>query len=96
MIFKKGGPVPTSSGGRSIWDTIPFEKGKRIFIDDFHPKGTIFSQGIISVTGDIRPGDVVLVGTDRDFRGVGRTLVSGSMMIGDVHGPAVKMIHSVK
>ncbi|MGA1872266.1 MAG: DUF5591 domain-containing protein [Thermoplasmatota archaeon] len=93
VVFRKGGPVPTQSGGRTIWDRDSKDIERRVIIDDFSPKGTIFSQGIEEVVGLIRPGDVVLVGTDGEYRGVGRALVPGVMMKGDVYGPAVKMIH---
>ncbi|MGA1792838.1 MAG: DUF5591 domain-containing protein [Thermoplasmatota archaeon] len=96
MVFKKGGPVPTSSGGRLLWDLVVRDGGKRVVIDDFHPKGTVFSQGIVRCSGEVRTGDIVLVGTEEEYRGVGRALVPGPMMTGSVHGPAVKILHCAK
>jgi archaeosine synthase len=96
IIFKKGGPIPTALGGKVLWELEGEKMGKRIFIDDFKPKGTIFSQGIVSISGRIRSGDVVLVGTEGEYRGVGRALVPGSIMVEDVPGPGVQMIHSSK
>jgi predicted RNA-binding protein len=66
---------------------------KKVIIDDFKPRGTIFSQGIISTSGRIRPGDIVLVGTENEYRGVGRALVPGGIMNGEVPGPGVQMIN---
>jgi len=96
IVFKKGGPVPTSLGGGLLWDLAVREGGRRVVIDDFHPKGTIFSQGVVGCSEDVRTGDIVLVGTEDEYRGVGRALVPAVFMTGDVHGPAVKMVHSVK
>ncbi|MBN1391135.1 MAG: DUF5591 domain-containing protein [Candidatus Thermoplasmatota archaeon] len=93
IIFKKGGPVPTSLGGRAIWDLNEGQEGKRVIIGDFEPKGTVFSQGILDTHGEIRNGDIVLVGTENEYRGVGRALVPSLMMKGEVHGPAVRMIN---
>ncbi len=95
VVFKKGGPVPTTEGGAALWDLIGHE-GKKVVIDDFKPKGTVFSQGVNSVNGKIRVGDIVIVGTDKEYRGVGRALVPGDLMVKGVPGPAVQMIHTVK
>ncbi|MBN1540016.1 MAG: DUF5591 domain-containing protein [Candidatus Thermoplasmatota archaeon] len=96
MIFGKGGPVPTLLGGRTIWDLKGELQGKRVIIEDFVPKGTVFSQGITDTMGMIRSGDIVLVGTDGEYRGVGRALVPDVMMKKKIHGPAVKMLHGIR
>jgi predicted RNA-binding protein len=92
FVFKKGGPVPTKLGGGLIWKTDG--NGKRVIIDDFKPRGTVFSQGVLGTKGDIRTGDIVLVGSVNSYRGVGRALVPGDIMNMKVRGPAVQMIHS--
>jgi len=91
FVFRKGGPVPTSRGGKLIWDMEA--NGKRVFIDDFKPRGTVFSQGVTGSIGMIRSGDIVLVGYDDDYRGVGRAMVPSGVMTRGVRGPAVQMIH---
>jgi archaeosine synthase len=96
IVFKKGGPVPTAAGGSILWDLPGKNGGKKVIIDDFKPKGTVFSQGILSVEGRVRSGDIVLVGTGSEFRGVGRALVPGDVMITEVPGPAVRIIHVSK
>jgi archaeosine synthase len=94
IVFKKGGPVPTKEGGMILWDLLGPDD-KRVVIDDFRPKGTVFSQGIISIHGAVRSGDIVLVGTENEYRGVGRALVPGIGGLQDIPGPAVKMLHTV-
>ncbi|MGA1821431.1 MAG: DUF5591 domain-containing protein [Thermoplasmatota archaeon] len=92
-----GGPVPTLDGGRMIWNASPDRStGRFVMIDDFVPRGTVFNQGITSVRGRIRPGDIVIVGHEDDFRGVGRSLQPGEILASDVGGPGVKMISHVK
>jgi archaeosine synthase len=92
FVFKKGGPVPTTRGGEIIWRTEG--NGKRVFIDDFKPRGTVFSQGVTGSSGKIRTGDIVLVGSGESYRGVGRAMVPSGVMVCGVRGPAVQMIHT--
>lgn len=95
--MRTGGPVPTIEGGREIWKRSAEEgSGRIVKIDDFTPRGTIFNQGIISVKGRIRPGDIVIVGHDAEYRGVGRALLPGEIMASGVIGPGVKMISHIK
>lgn len=87
--MRKGGPIPTLEGGRIIWDS---GGGRRVTIDDFSPRGTVFAQGIKASDERVRPGDIVLVGTENGYRGVGRALLPGSVMSAGARGPAVSMI----
>jgi len=92
--LKIGGPVPTLELANMVWNDG--EQGRRVIIEDFIPRGTIFNQGIISVSGDIVPGDVVLVGTEDAPKAVGRALVPGSLMRTDLRGGAVRVIAHVR
>ena len=65
----------------------------RVFIDDFHPKGTIFCVGIARADQNIRPMDEVLIYHDGELRGVGRSLVNGSAMTERNRGGGVKVRH---
>lgn len=94
--LKKGGPVPTKIGGPLLWERGHGYRGRAVLIEDFVPRGTIFGQGVIGTEGDIHPGDIVLVGTESGYRGVGRALVDAKTMITNVPGPAVEMLHHVK
>ncbi|MDG6225575.1 MAG: DUF5591 domain-containing protein [Candidatus Thermoplasmatota archaeon] len=87
--MRKGGPVPTLDGGRAIWGS---GGGRRVIIDDFSPRGTVFAQGIKGSDEGIRPGDIVLVGTEEEYRGVGRAILPGPVMSAGARGPAVSMI----
>jgi len=90
--LKKGGPVPSLEGGRILW-----QKGwsRKAIIDDFVPKGTVFAQGVLKVTGIMRAGDIVLVGTEDEFRGVGRAIVPGKALSSSVRGNAIRMISHI-
>ncbi|MEA3559101.1 MAG: DUF5591 domain-containing protein [Candidatus Thermoplasmatota archaeon] len=94
--LRKGGPIPTKIGGERLWNSGIGSRGRSVIIEDFVPKGTVFGQGIKDVTRTIHPGDIVLVGTDEEYRGVGRALVDHKAMLTDVPGPAVQMISHVK
>jgi predicted RNA-binding protein len=61
-------------------------------IDDFTPKGTLFSQGVLDTVGTIRPGDIVLVGHGDELRAVGRAVVPGEVMTSGYPGKAVKIV----
>ena len=86
-----GGPKPTLEGGRLIWNDDE-GSAKKVFIDDFVPRGTVFTQGIVGTQGVIRPGDIVVVGHGNDYRGVGRSNMSSSLLKSGISGPGVKMI----
>ncbi|MFO8052294.1 MAG: DUF5591 domain-containing protein [Thermoplasmatota archaeon] len=94
--LKRGGPVPTKRGGKTIWDLGKAKRGRVVIIDDFVPRGTVFGQGILSIEGVIHPGDIVIVGDGDEFRGVGRALVDGNTMLTNNPGPAVQMISHVR
>lgn len=89
-----GGPVPYLGAAREIWEMDGV--GKRVFIEDFTPRGILFNQGIDEVHGDIRPGDVVLVGTDKDLKAVGRAMVPGEIMRTGPRGSGVKILDHVR
>ncbi len=88
--LQKGGPVPTLQGAEMMWNSEG--QGKRVLTGDFTPKGTLFSQGVMGTSGDIRPMDIVLIGHGKDLRGVGRALIPGNVMTSGISGKAVKMI----
>jgi archaeosine synthase len=91
--LRKGGPVPSVEGGEVLW-----RNGwcRTVVIDDFVPKGTVFAQGVLSTEGRIRAGDIVLVGTDSEFRGVGRAVIPGHAMTSGARGNAVRMLDHVR
>ncbi|MFW3146569.1 MAG: DUF5591 domain-containing protein [Thermoplasmatota archaeon] len=93
--LNKGGPVPTITGGELLWELGEEKRGRTVLIDDFTPRGTVFGQGIKELKGRINPGDIVLVGHDSEFRGVGRALVDSGTMGSNRAGPAVKMLSHV-
>jgi len=88
--MKQGGPVPTFGGGKVLWE---MEQGKRVIIDDFKPRGTVFTQGIHSADPSIRTGDVVLVGTDSEFRAVGRAGLPGVALTSGTKGPGIRVLN---
>ncbi len=92
--LKIGGPVPTKEAGKIAWEVEG--NGKRIMIDDFTPKGTLFSHGINEVKGIVRPGDIVLIGHDDTFKAVGRAMIPGSMMGTPIRGNGVKVLSYMK
>jgi archaeosine synthase len=91
--LKKGGPIPSLEGGRILWEK---GWGRRVIIDDFIPKGTVFTQGVLRTEGRVRIGDIVLVGTENEFRGIGRAVIPGSAMSSGARGNAVRMVSHVK
>jgi archaeosine synthase len=91
--MKIGGPQPTISGGELAWENWKEQgTGRVVLIDDFIPRGTVFNQGIGEVVGKVRPGDIVIVGHDEHFRGVGRAILPGCIMGSGIPGPGVEMI----
>jgi|ETNmetMinimDraft_26_1059896.scaffolds.fasta_scaffold09321_3 archaeosine synthase len=67
----------------------------RVFIEDFHPKGTIFCVGISGADTNIRPLDEVLVYHGDDLRAIGRALVTGDAMSQRTRGQGVKVRHRI-
>ncbi len=65
----------------------------RVFIEDFHPKGTIFCVGITRADLNIRPKDEVLVYYGEELRAIGRALVNGQAMSQRTRGAGVKVRH---
>ena len=65
----------------------------RVFIEDFHPKGTIFCVGIVGADSNIRPMDEVLIYHGEELRGIGRSLVNGKAMTERARGAGVKVRH---
>ncbi len=66
-----------------------------IEIDDFIPKGSIMSIGILSASEDIRAGDEVVACHDGAIRAVGQAVVSGVEMVKNRRGMAVKVRHHI-
>lgn len=92
--LKNGGPVPYLSGAESIWDMEG--QGKRIMIEDFTPKGILFNHGIDSIQGNIRPGDIVFVGSSSGLKAIGRAMLPGDVMRTGIRGPGVKILEHKK
>lgn len=65
-------------------------------IEDFDPKGTVFSIGVRQASDDIRPGDDVVVVKKDGLVGVGVAKMSGPEMVEARRGGAVKMRHRTK
>lgn len=65
-------------------------------IDDFDPKGTVFAIGVKGASGEIRPGDDVVVSRGGDAIGVGVARMSGPEMVEARRGPAVALRHKRK
>lgn len=59
-------------------------------IENFEPKGTIFSSGILEADEKIRPNDVVAFYSD-EIIGVGTALMSGKEMVYSKKGAAIKV-----
>ncbi|MCK5773852.1 MAG: DUF5591 domain-containing protein [Thermoplasmata archaeon] len=95
--LRLGGPVPTSSTAEMIWNRLSGEgRGKRVLIDEFVPRGTIFNQGIIKAEGGVHPGDIVFISSEGGYKGMGRALVPQAVMNTGLKGPSVKIISHVK
>jgi archaeosine synthase len=92
--LRKGGPVPTLELGKRMWEEEG--QGRRAYIDDFTPKGTLFSQGINSTEGDIRPGDIVLIGHGKSFRAIGRSQIPGYLMGSENRGDGIRIMSYVR
>ncbi len=63
---------------------------KLVEIDEFEPKGTIFSGGVVHADERIRPNDIVFFRND-GFIGVGRALMSGREMVEATKGIAIEV-----
>ncbi len=59
-------------------------------IDEFEPKGTIFSGGVVRADKGIKPNDVVFFRNSK-FMGVGRALMSGKEMVEANKGVAIEV-----
>lgn len=92
VLFKPHGPQPTLHCGKVLWEKGGTCSGRRVEIEDFTPTGTVFSQGVRSASGPIRPGDIVLVGTSDRFKAIGRAMVPGTWMTSGRRGNAVRIL----
>jgi archaeosine synthase len=81
----------TLAGGRR-WVESPVDV-RRVEIDDFLPQGSVLAPGVVDATGDIRPGDEVIVEGPSAFA-VGRAAMSGPEMAASTRGVAVDVRHS--
>jgi len=95
VMFKPQGPQPTLHCGKVLWEKGGTGNGRRVEIEDFSPTGTVFSQGVRSASGSIRPGDIVLVGTSERFKAVGRAMVPGHWMTSGRRGNAVRILDHI-
>jgi len=93
--LKVGGPVPTLQGGELAWGLPEGGDGRKVIIEGFVPRGTVFAQGIKKAGRDIHPGDMVLIGSAEGFLGVGRALLPGQLMTCGRGGPAVEMLSHI-
>ena len=82
----------TLAGGRRLFESGAY----RVEIEDFRPKGTIFSVGVVAADPEIREGDEVVVHHAGEVRGVGRALAPGREMEAMPRGPAVHVRHKDK
>lgn len=95
VLFKPQGPQPTLHCGKVLWEKVGTGNGRRVEIEDFTPTGTVFSQGVRSASGSIRPGDIVLVGTAERFKAIGRAMVPGKWMTSGRRGNAVRILEHI-
>jgi len=65
-------------------------------IDDFIPKGSVFSVGILDADGDIREGDEVVITYNDELRAVGIAKMCGKLMRDSSKGAAIKVRHYVR
>ncbi|MHB8584495.1 MAG: archaeosine synthase subunit alpha [Thermoplasmatota archaeon] len=77
-------------GGRRLLELGAYA----VEIDDFRPKGTVFSVGVKAADPRIRIGDEVVLHHKGDFRGVGRALLPGPAMVSPVRVGAVNLRHA--
>ena len=68
----------------------------QIEIDDFIPKGSVMSVGVLNASNHIRAGDDVVVCHKGEVRAVGQAVISGPEMVVSNRGVAVKVRHHIK
>jgi len=90
LIGEKGYISLTMDGARKIAAVCDY---KIEISDDFKPKGSILSPGIISANENIRKGDEVLIFRKKSLIGVGAACMNGTDMIKLSFGEAVKIRH---
>ncbi len=89
MVAERGLISLTLHGGEILKDN-----GINIVeIEDFVPKGTVFSVGVTDADTRICPGDDCVVVHHNELRGVGVAVMSGIEMTDAERGPAVKIRH---
>ena len=90
MLVKERGMVSlTLEGGKRLARSNKYW----VEIEDFFPKGSVFTVGIKDADDQIRMGDEVVVVHDREVRGVGMAMMNADEMIESNRGEAVKLRH---
>lgn len=79
------------AGGKRLLDAGCY----RVEIENFRPKGTVFSVGVTGADPEIRAGDDVVMHHKGEIKGVGRAMLPGSEMTAFKRGAAVSTRHYV-
>ena len=90
LIGEKGYISLTFEGAEKISDICEY---KVEISDDFKPKGSILSPGVVDADENIRIGDEILIFRKKSLIGVGVACMNGSDMIDLNYGEAVKTRH---
>lgn len=91
MTTEDRGILSLTLQGAEHWaDLVP-----RVMIEDFDPKGTVFSVGVTGTSGDFGQGQEVAVYHGEELRGIGVALARPADML-TFRVPAVKVRHRRK
>ncbi|MCI0497790.1 MAG: DUF5591 domain-containing protein [Thermoplasmata archaeon] len=63
----------------------------RVSIDDFMPSGSVLAPGVVGCTGEVRPGDEVVVAFGEELRAVGTAAMCADEMVRSRRGVAVRV-----
>jgi archaeosine synthase len=89
LVAGRGFISLTLEGGKRLAD----KGGYDVVIDDFIPKGSVFSVGVQQADPDIRAGDDVVIMHDGEVRAVGVACMNGAEMVESMRGEAVTTRH---
>ncbi|MDH7597662.1 MAG: archaeosine synthase subunit alpha [Methanothrix sp.] len=84
--ISNGRPALTLEGARRLLPLNVYN----VCIGDFIPRGSVLAPGVVEADEQIRPGDEVIVVSDR-FLGTGRARMSGWEMVASRRGVAVEL-----
>jgi archaeosine synthase len=90
LIGEKGYISLTFEGAEKISDICEY---KVEISEDFKPKGSILSPGVVDADKSIRIGDEILIFRKKSIIGVGVACMNGSDMINLNYGEAIKTRH---